>query len=100
MSIGLVGNTIYVNQQTASVASVVNTHNAKVELQAVVAQAILDEREEKVVEVRPAEENQEINPDAEHDKQTMDEETKKRKKGQNKHEVQDVEPLHILDIKV
>lgn len=100
MSIGLVGNSIYVNQQTATVASAVNTHNAKVELQAVMAQAIMDERDEKIVEVRPTEENQEINPDAEHEKQTADEQIKKRKKNQKESATEDVEPLHILDIKV
>jgi len=102
MAVGLVGNAIYVNQQTASVSSLQNAHNNRVEFQNMVAQAAAQEKEKEVLEVRPAEENQEINPDREHEKNEADQETarnKKREKSEEE-EKESSPPLHILDIKV
>lgn len=102
MAVGLVGNTIYVNQQTASVASVVNSHNNRVDFQNMAAHAAAQERESEVLEVRPTEENNEINPDREHAKNEADQESarnKKRKKIEEE-EKESSPPLHILDIKV
>jgi hypothetical protein len=101
MAVGPIGNAIYVNQQTASVASVQNAHNNRVDMQNVFAQAAVNEKDEKVLEVRPTEENHAINPDREHQKQEADEETKRNKKGETEEEKEESQPpLHILDIKV
>ena len=101
MAIGLVGNAIYVNQQTASVSSLQNAHNNRVEFQNMVAQAAAQEKEKEVIEVRPTEENQEVNPDREHEKNEADQETARNKKRkQPEEEKESSPPLHILDIKV
>lgn len=103
MAIGLVGNAIYVNQQTASVSSLQNAHNNRVDFQNMVAQAAAQEKEKEVLEVRPAEENHEVDPDREHEKNEADQETKRSKKhkeSQEEEEQENEHPLHILDIKV
>lgn len=103
MAIGPVGNAIYVNQQTASVASVANSHNNRVEFQNMVAQAAAQEKEKEVLEVRPTEENHEVDPDREHQKNEADQETarnKKRQKEDGEEPSEDEFPLHRLDIKV
>lgn len=103
MAIGPVGNAIYVNQQTASVASVANSHNNRVEFQNMAAQIAVQEKDEKVLEVRPAEEVHEIDPDREHEKNEADQETarnEKREKADEEDSTQKETPLHILDIKV
>ena len=102
MAIGPIGNAIYVNQQTASVASVAANQNNRFDLQNVAAQAAVNEKDEKVLEVRPTEENQEVDPDREHQKNEADQETKRNKKREeeNKEEVEQRPPLHRLDIKV
>ncbi|PNV83145.1 MAG: hypothetical protein C0627_06295 [Sulfurimonas sp.] len=101
MAVGLVGNAIYVNKQTATATSLQNAHNNRVEFQNMVAQAAAQEKEKEVLEVRPAEENHEVNPDREHEKNEADQETarnEKRKKPEE--EEKETPPLHILDIKV
>ena len=103
MAIGPVGNAIYVNQQTASVASIQNAHNNRVEFQNVVAQAAAQEKEKEVMEVRPAEENHAVDPDREHEKNEADQETSRNKKREKPEEEEMTEneiPLHRLDIKV
>jgi hypothetical protein len=80
MAIGPVGNAIFVNQMTASVSSVQNAHNNRVDFQNMVAQAAANEKDEKVLEVRPTEENQEVDPDREHQKDEADEQSKRSKK--------------------
>lgn len=102
MAIGLVGNAIYVNQQTASVSSLQNAHNNRVEFQNMVAQAAAQEKEKEVIEVRPTEENHEVNPDREHEKNEADQETARNKKREQREEEEKESspPLHILDIKV
>jgi len=103
MAIGPIGNAIYVNQQTASVASVQNSHNNRVDMQNMFAQAAANEKDEKVLEVRPTEENHEVDPDREHQKNEADQETA-RAKHDEENEEQEKEntspPLHKLDIKV
>lgn len=101
MAVGLVGNTIYVNQQTATVSSVVNAHNNRIEFQNMAAHAAVQEKEAEIIEVRPAEENHAVDADREHEKNEADQESarsKKHKKPQEEEEIQP--PLHILDIKV
>jgi hypothetical protein len=77
MAIGAVGNTIYVNQQTASVASVANSHNNRVDFQNMLSQELAQEKEKKVLEVRPAEQNHEVDPDREHEKNEADQENQR-----------------------
>ncbi|MDQ1245564.1 MAG: hypothetical protein QG565_1905 [Campylobacterota bacterium] len=103
MAVGLVANTIYVNQQTASVSSLQNAHNNRVDVQNMAAQAAAQEKENEVSEVRPTEENHGINPDNEHEKNEADQETarnEKHKKRDDEEEKESQPPLHILDIKV
>jgi len=103
MAIGPVGNAIYVNQQTASVASVANSHNNRVDFQNMVAQTAAQEKEKEVLEVRPAEENHEIDPDREHEKNEAEQETQRnerREKSEEKEDQENETHLHRLDIKV
>ena len=102
MAIGPVGNAIFVNQQTASVSSVVNSHNNRIEFQNMVAQAAAQEKEKEVMEVRPTEENHEINPDREHEKNEADQETEAKEKHEEPEEEagEKETPLHLLDITV
>ncbi len=100
--LGPVENTIYVNQQTASIASVKGNQINRFDLQNVAAQAIVNEKEKEVLEVRPAEENHEIDPEREHEKNGADQENKRdRKKKKGEQEEQGSEShLYKLDIKV
>jgi hypothetical protein len=103
MAVGPVANTIYVNQQTASVASVANSHNNRVDFQNMAAQVATQEKEKEVLEVRPAEEVHEVDPDREHTKNGAEQETersKKRQKSDEEEPEEDEKPLHRLDIKV
>jgi len=103
MAIGPVGNAIYVNQQTASVASVANSHNNRVDFQNMIAQTAAQEKEKEVIEVRPTEENHEVDPDREHEKNEAEQETQRNEKREKSEEKEDKEsetPLHRLDIKV
>ena len=103
MAIGPVGNAIYVNQQTASVSSLQNAHNNRVEFQNMIAQTLAQEKEKEVLEVRPTEENHEVDPDREHEKNEADQETARNKKREKAEEEEADEvkvPLHRLDIKV
>jgi len=106
MAIGPVGNAIFTNQMTASVSSVANSHNNRVDFQNMVAQAATQEKDEKVLEVRPTEENHEVDPDREHEKNEADQETDRSE--QHEHEDEDTTlelnkvdlNIHQLDIKV
>jgi len=108
MAIGAIGNAIFVNQQTASVASVANSHNNRIEFQNMAAQAAVQERDEKVLEVRPAEEIHEVDPDREHEKNEADQESSRNKKRETEKEEEKEEsefrkidfPIYKLDIKV
>jgi len=106
MAIGPVGNAIFVNQQTASVASVANAHNNRVDFQNMVAQAAVQEKDEKVLEVRPAEENHAIDPDREHQKNEAEQETERneheddQKEKEKEHLSKTNSQVHMLDIKV
>ena len=101
MSIGAIGNTIFTNQMTANVSSVQNAHNSRVDFQNMIAQASANEKDEKVLEVRPAEDNQEVDPDREQQRDEADRETKRAKKREEEsdEELEEV-PVHHLDIMV
>lgn len=98
--VGLVANAIYVNQQTVTVSSVQNAHNNRVDFQNMAAQALMQERESEVMEVRPTEENQQVDADREHQKNEADQESARSKKEQKELQEEELQPLHILDIKV
>jgi len=101
MSIGAIGNAIYVNQQTVTVSNIQNAHNNRIEFQNMIAQAAANEKDEKVLEVRPAEDNQEVDPDREHTKNEADQETARNEKKEDKDEDDRSEyEVHTLDIKV
>ncbi|MBU0719919.1 hypothetical protein KJ877_01110 [bacterium] len=103
MAIGPIGNAIYVNQQTATVSSVQGNQNNRFDLQNIAAQAAANEKDEKVLEVRPTEENHEVDPDREHEKNEADQETarsKKREKKEEEEEQKSSSSLYKLDIKV
>lgn len=101
MAIGPVGNTIYVNQQMASVASDKNVQLNRFELQALAAQAIAQEQEKEIQEVRPAEENQSVDPDREHAKEQAEQEENRAKHHESDAVTpEELKPLHLLDIKV
>ena len=99
MSVGAIGSTIFTNQMTPVASSTANAHNNRVDFQNMAAQAAVNEKDEKVLEVRPAEENQEVNEDKEHTRDEADRENERSEK----HEEDDSEenhPIHKLDITV
>ncbi len=101
MAVGPIGSAIFTNQMTPVAASVQNAHNNRVDFQNMVAQLAVQEKDEKVLEVRPAEENQEVDEDREHTRDESDREMQRNKK-QEKDEEDETpeEPLHRLDITV
>lgn len=101
MAIGPIGNTIYVNQQMASVASDKNAQLNRFELQALAAQVIMQDQEKEVLEVRPTEENHAVDPDREHTKEQAEQEERRSEDHENaSSQKEESKPLHILDIKV
>jgi hypothetical protein len=108
MAIGAIGNTIFVNQQTASVTSIASSHNNRVEFQNMLAQERIKDREEKVLEIRPSEQNHDIDPDREHEKNEADQETDRSEQHKHEHEEEETTlelnkvdlNIHQLDIKV
>lgn len=99
MAIGAIGNAIFVNQMTANATALQNAHNNRVDFQNMVAQAAANEKDEKVLEVRPAEENQEVDPDREHQKDEADAQNQRSPK-KEKPEEEEIELHYKLDIKV
>ncbi len=100
MALGPVANAIFVNQQTASVASVASSHNNRVDFQNMVAQAAVNEKDEKVLEVRPTEENQEVDPDREHEKNEADQKNARSESEEHDEDEESEFPIHKLDITV
>jgi thioesterase domain-containing protein len=105
MAVGPIGNAIFVNQMTPAATSVQNAHNNRIDFQNMVAQTTMQEREEKVLEVRPAEESHDIDPDREHQRDESDRESQRSKKRDKENTETDkdedsTESIHILDIKV
>ena len=101
MAVGAIGNTIYVNQQIATVSNVQASQYNRFDLQNVAAQAAVNAKDEKVLEVRPAEGNSEVDSDKEHEKNEADQENKRNKKKEEKPEDDEVNfSEHRLDIKV
>lgn len=104
MAVGPIGNAIFVNQMTPAATNMQNAHNNRVEFQNMIAQAQVQEKEKEVLEVRPTEENQAVDPDREHTKEEADQNnqrSKKRELSENEEEEESIQPpLHKLDIKV
>lgn len=103
MAIGPVGNAIYVNQQMASVASEKTALQNRFELQNVAANALANDKQKEVEEVRPTEENHEVDPDREHQKHEADDEQKRRSGDDGEEEKPQSNPddgIPHLDIKV
>jgi len=101
MAVGPIGNAIFTNQMTANVASVQNAHNSRVDFQNMVTQAAANEKDAKVLEVRPTEENQEVDADREHQKDEADAQNQRSpKKEDEEAEKEEVALYHRLDIKV
>jgi len=100
MAVGPVGNAIFANQMTANVASVQNSHNNRVDFQNMIAQSSANEKDEKVLEVRPTEENHEVDPDREHEKNEADQETKRGDKKEEDETQDESASIYKLDITV
>ncbi len=100
MSIGAVGNAIFANQMTANVSSVQNAHNNRVDFQNMVAQAAANEKDEKVLEVRPTEENHEVDPDREHQRDEEERNNQRSEKKEGDDEESSEAPIYKLDITV
>ena len=101
MAVGPVGNAIFVNQMTPAATAVQNAHNNRVDFQNMVAQAAVNEKDEKVLEVRPTEENQEVDPDREHQRDEADRETQRSEKQEDEDSEDEASfPIYKLDIKV
>ncbi len=101
MAIGPIGNAIFVNQMTANASAIQNAHNSRIDFQNMIAQAAANEKDEKVLEVRPAEENHEVDPDREHQRDEADRETARSEHEENEEEEKpDGYETYKLDIKV
>lgn len=102
MAVGPIGNAIFVNQMTPAATTAQNAHNNRVDFQNMIAQSQVQEKEKEVLEVRPAEENQEVDPDREHMREEADEQSKRNKKREPEDEKEEETPIsvHKLDIKV
>jgi len=101
MAVSPIGGVILVNQMTPAVTPVQGGQYTRFELQNIAAQAAANEKQKEVDELRPAEENQSIDPDREHNRQEADEESARAKKGKKAaSKDEDDENVHILDIMV
>jgi len=101
-SIGPISSTIFTNQMTPSAATAQNANQNRVDFQNMIAQSSVQEKDEKVLEVRPAEENKEVDEDKDHTRDEADRENQRSEKHEEEddEEVQESSPLHKLDIKV
>lgn len=99
--IGPIGGAIYVNQQMASVASEKNAVLNRFELQALAAATASQAEKKEIEEVRPAEENQAVDPDREHTKEQAEQEERRPSHHEDSSEEPKTQkPFHLLDIKV
>lgn len=92
--IGPVGSAVFVNQMTVNATALQNAHNNRIDFQNMIAQAAAQEKERKVLEVRPAEENHEVDEDPkEHNE-------RERRKGDRRKEKDKEEEDPITDYKL
>jgi len=100
-SISPTGSAIFANQMTPAVTATQNAHTNRVDFQNMVAQATVNEKDEKVLEVRPAEENQEVDEDREHTRDEADRDNERSEKKEEEEEgTENGIPIYKLDIKV
>ena len=92
-SIGSIGNVIYANQMIPVQAGKQMDYLNSVQMQSALAEAMQNEKEEVIEEVRPAEESYKIDPENEHERQKHDEEsgTTEEQMKQEEHEAHLVE---------
>jgi len=100
MAVSPIGGAILVNQMTPAVTPVQGGQYTRFELQNIAAQAAVNEKQKEVEELRPAEENQFVDPDREHTRQEADEETSLQKKGKKATDASKDGNEHLLDIMV
>jgi len=100
MSISPVGNVVYVNQQTASITPLQGNQNTRFDLQNVMAQQIVNDKEKEIQEVRPTEQNEEVDPDREHQKEEAEQNQKQFQKKKTPLDEDDPYETHQLDIMV
>jgi len=100
MSVGAIGNAILVNQMTPAATHVQNAQNNRIDFQNMAAQAAVNEKDEKVLDVRPAEENQEVNEDKDHTRDEADRENERNEKKEEDEDETPKESMHTLDITV
>ena len=100
MAVGPIGSAIFTNQMTPAVATNQNAHQNRVDFQNMIAQSTVNEKDEKVLEVRPAEENREVNEDKEHTRDESDRETERSEKQEDEDEESEEEKVYKLDITV
>jgi len=99
-SIGPIGSAIFTNQMTPAVASNQNAHTNRVDFQNMIAQSQVQEKDEKVLEVRPAEENQEVDEDREHTRDEAERGSERSEKPEEDEESDPELPQYKLDIMV
>ena len=97
MAVGPIGSAIFTNQMTPVASTAQGNQNNRFDLQNLAAQAEVNEKDEKVLEVRPAEENHEVDEDREHQRDEADRETER---SEHEEEEEEVESPFKLDIKV
>ncbi|MBV5349270.1 hypothetical protein JZU61_06435 [bacterium] len=101
MAISPVGGVIYANQQMAGIAGEVGAVQNRFELQALAAQALARDQKTEVQEVRPTEENKEVDSNREHTKEQAEQEERRSSDEEHpQNEEPPVKSLHILDVKV
>jgi len=100
MGIGPIGSAIFTNQMTPAATHVQNAQNNRIDFQNMAAQAAVNEKEEEVLDVRPAEENQEVNEDKDHTRDEADRESKRNKKEEDDEDEAPSESIHTLDITI
>lgn len=101
MAVGPIGNAIFVNQMTPAATNVQNSYNNRVDFQNMIAQSSANEKDEKVLKVRPTEENHEVDPDREHQRDEADRETarsQKRELDDEEEEESETPSVYKLDI--
>ena len=105
-SVGPIGNVIYANQMVTVQAGKQMDYLNSLQMQSALAEALQDEKEEVVKEVRPTEESYKIDPENEHERQRDDEESgatqeQMQQEAATSEEEEDVPAVHDghLDVK-
>ncbi len=108
MAIGPLGSVIFTNQMTPAAASNQNANQNRIDFQNMIAESQLQEKDKKILEVRPAEENQRVNKDKEQSRDEADRESERdentevyeRSKKLKEDKSTENPPLYKLDVTV